>query len=62
MTEALFREIGQAENSILEREKGVLCLYAALKKAGAFQSEADEKVRTVAHVYHPPILTQPALL
>ncbi|KAK9894334.1 hypothetical protein P389DRAFT_94978 [Cystobasidium minutum MCA 4210] len=43
VTEALFETIGTSPGQVLERSKGVLCLYAALKKGGAFQSEADAK-------------------
>lgn len=48
MTERLFKALGAPEEQILSRSKGTLCLYAALKKAGRFQSEADEKVGSIS--------------
>lgn len=35
--------MGETAQPALNRDGGILCLYAALKKGGAFQSEADEK-------------------
>ena len=44
VTQALFRQLAEAADPILNRKHGILTMYCCLRVGGQFQSAADEKV------------------
>ena len=55
VTQALFRQLAESADPILNRKHGILTIYCCLRVGGQFQSVADEEVRIASCLARIPV-------